>query len=586
MSQPGISEDILEAGNASEIRPEDLGASKNWLTKLKPGLLGTGLYFLNNLDVLHAWLTPPAGYAPLGVQRNADIAIYLTWMSGYDRSWLLPNYNAPWATPADFIGPGFMPVSLLQQLFSLNPVVALQIFSLLSYIFVAYALAFAYNTFCKTRRQAMWSLLIAAACVPLSALPLLSELLRGATPYGEHAGPVQFMILSDGFFRGLVTWPFITIGTGFQVLSMTLLARYVQTSERRWLQWLTITCLLSTLLHPFEIFETLATATIVLIRLSGLTTKNLKIVGTLGVVAAVGLSPYVFQSLSSPWVHEIAAANTSSSTPAVLIGILGAPAILVIVLLFFGFPKSQSSEMLLLKTWFISTLVLFYAPGIPFTLHLLDGLFVAIGLLLYEQIQDLKGVHPSFLAQPLVRFAAMALLVFSLIPHLVFRVQAWNDGVDPKNGPFAYDSCTTFHGKCLRPTALTPIAELATIRWLRQNASPNDLVLATEDASAWIATAPVHSFASHWLFSLLWLYPNHRGVRDAFFAGGLSTGQAHELLNILGARYVVVPDGSPAGQYLEGAPQKARFGTWTIYEVPGAQLKPYHDPGIIRLGGG
>lgn len=578
------SHESLARENAVQSKQKETARRGNPLALLLPGLLGTALYFLNNLDVLHAMIAAPAGYVPLGVQRNADIAVYLTWLNGYGKGWVLPNYSAPWSTPAEFVAPGLLPVALLERGLSLSPVLALQIFTLIGYVFVAYALAFCYKTFCQTRLQALMSLLIASACVPLAALPFLSHLFTTAAQSGDAVGRVQFMTLSDGFFRGLVTWPFLTFGTGFQVLSMSLLARYVKSSERRWLRWLVLSCLVSTLMHPFEIFVTTTTAAIVLIRFSGLGTRNLKSIGFICAAAGVGLFPYVFQTLRSAWVHEVALANKIVISPSALLGVIGLPAILIIVLLLFGWPQNQSPETAIVKTWFLLTLALFFVPGMPFALHLLDGLFIAIGLLLVVQIQDLLSRRP-LLVKPLLQFVAVPLLIWSLVPHAVIRVQTWKAGIDTQNEQFPYDLCTTFHGKCVRPSALAPLGEAATLQWLRGHASPNDLVLATEDAAPWIATAPVHSFASHWLFSLLWTYPDYRVVRDAFFTGRLTISQARELLDILGVRFVVVPDGSPAKQYLDKAVQRARFATWTIYELPGAQMKPYHDSNILALGG-
>jgi len=577
-------EDSVVTPNAAAVKQNGAAGWKRVLIVLIPGAFGTGLYTLNNLDVLHAMIAPPAGYVPLGIQRNSDIAIYLTWLYGFAKGWLLPNFNAPWTTPAEFTAPGLIPVALMQRALGVSPVVALQIFSWIGYLFVAYALAFLYKTFCQTRRQALWALLIAAACVPFDSLPLISQLLGNSAQYGAATGRVHLLTLSDGFFRGLVTWPFLTYGTGFQVLSMGLLGRYIKTAEQRWMSWLTLTCLISTLLHPFEIFVTVTTVSIVLLRHSGFTHKNLRSFGLICLAAGVGVSPYAIQTLHSSWIHEVAGANSINITPALLMGVVGAPAILVILLFLFGLPENRSDETVIVKTWFLSSVVLFFVPGMPFALHFLDGSFFAIGLLLVAQIQELLARRPQ-VVKPLLQFVAVPLLIWSLLPHAIVRAQAWESGIDTQNEQFAYDSCTTFHGTCLRPTALAPAAEVATVQWLREHASPNDLVLATEDASPWMAEAPVHSFASHWLFSLLWPYPNYRTVRTAFFSGGLSTNQGHELLEIIGARLVVVPDGSPARQYLDIAVQRARFGTWTIYEVPGAHMKPYHDARILALGG-
>jgi hypothetical protein len=579
--------------NASETSVADVSAPvvepkppfdlRTFLPRLMPAFLGTILYVLNNLDVLHGLIAPPPGYVPMGIQRNSDIAIYITWLYGYAKGWLLPNYNAPWITPSDFVNPGLVPVSLLQRALGVSPVAGLQIFSFFGYICVAYALAFAYKSLCKTRQQALWAVLIAIACVPFDSLPLISHLLGGSAQYGAATGRVHFLTLADGFFRGLVTWPFITYGTGFQILSMGLLARYVKTAEQRWMNWLILNCLLSTLLHPFEIFVTSSTAAIVLIRQSGFTRRNLTNLALIAAAAGVGIAPYAIQTLRSQWMHEVANANSITLAPALLLGIVGLPAILVVALTLFGLPQSTSDETLIVKIWFWASLVMFFVPGLPFALHFLDGSFIAIGLLLMMQMEELHARRPD-VVRPLVQFVGVPLLVWSLLPHGIYRVQAWDAGVDTMNEQFAFDTCTTFHGTCLRPTAIAPAAEADTIRWLRANANPNDLVLATEDASPWMAEAPVHSFASHWLFSLLWPYPNYRAVRNAFFAGTLSPEQAHELLAMIGARFVIVPDGSSAGRYLDIGTQRVRLGTWTIYEVPGAKMKSYHDPAILDLG--
>lgn len=105
------------------------------------------LFLLNNLGVIHGILAAPRGYAPLGVQRNMDVAQYLTWLGGLKFAWILPNYHAPWITPPGLIVPGLFPVALLERWFSLSAIIALQIFSLGGYVATANALAFAYRTF-------------------------------------------------------------------------------------------------------------------------------------------------------------------------------------------------------------------------------------------------------------------------------------------------------------------------------------------------------------------------------------------------------------------------------------------------------
>src|SRR5260370_17191898 len=85
---------------------------KSFLARILPGLLGSLLYLMNNLDVIHGLIAPPAGYVPLGVQRNPDIAQYLTWLQGLGMGWLLPNYPPASPTPPPLTSAALLPVSL------------------------------------------------------------------------------------------------------------------------------------------------------------------------------------------------------------------------------------------------------------------------------------------------------------------------------------------------------------------------------------------------------------------------------------------------------------------------------------------
>jgi len=566
-----VSEPVSTSTNDLGMPQEGPVARQHLVSRLLPGLLGVGLYIINNLDVIHGLIAPPNGYLPLGVQRNPDVALYVCWLQGLKHSWFIPNYHAPWITPRNFTVPAFFPAALLQRILPISAAFALQIFTLAAYVFLAYAAAFACRSFCKTRRQALWSLLVAACCVPVASLPGLSHVSGNPDQYGEAVWRGQFLLTSDGFFHGLVTWPFMTLGTAFQVLSMAFLVRYLNAPERRWFVWLTITCLISTLMHPFEIIVTLTAAGVVLLRQFGLNARTVARVGLLAGAAAIGMLPYVIQTLRIPWVHEIAQANMLQTMPAPLLLMLGVPTILVVVLLILGYPQGQSHETLVLKAWFLSTFLVFFIPGVPFAFHALDGLFFAIGFLLWLQIQELT-VGLAIVPSLFLRVASVVFLAWSLIPHATLRWQAWNARIAPQDR-YGY------------PPAIAPAAEFATIQWLRENSGPDDLVLATYDAAPWLATAPVHSFASHWLFSLGATHPRYSAVRNAFFDGSLTPEQAHDLLQLLGVRFVVVPDGSPATRYLENAVQRARFNTWTIFDLPGAHMKPYRDSGILALAG-
>jgi hypothetical protein len=325
-------------------------------------------------------------------------------------------------------------------------------------------------------------------------------------------------------------------------------------------------------MHPFEIVVIVFVATIVLLQEAEPIRRRLARIGLIITAAGAGLAPYVIQSLRVPWVHEVTEANRSGVyiTPAYLVASLGLPAIVVGVLLLLGLPRKQNRDAMILKTWFVSSFLLFYVPGLPFPQHFFDGVFFAIGMLLAMQIEGLEESRPMF-ARPAFRLLLATALIWMLVPHLTFRARSWKDGVALSNIRFA--------------SAIAPDDEIAAVQWLRRNASPDDLILANGEAASWLAAAPVHSFASHWLFSSAAARPRDAELKAAFFEGKMPPEQAHAFLETLGVRFVVVPDDSCARPYVVGtAIMRIHLNATAIYEIPGARMKPYGDSGIAQLG--
>jgi len=576
MNQSNIP-DIDETAAGHRRRPQATGSMPRGRNhrfpamSLLPSVFGAVVYLANNIGVLHAWLAPPAGYVPMGVQRGNDIALYLTWLAGMRESWILPNYNAAWTTSPGLIVPGFFPVSLLAGALSQNTVLALQLWSLVAYICTAYALLFCYRTFCRSAAQALWALLLAFACVPIASLPGMVHLLHGHGLFLETTDAQEFMNTSDGFFHGLGTWPMMTFGTGAQALSIALLARYCSTNNRKWLYWLTAVCLFSALDHPFEIFVTVTVTALVLLACAQSLRRKLTDLGMVLAASAIGLSPFVIQALRVPWLHEL---NTFHNhigpiQPAPLFAMLGVPAVLVVILLFFGLPTGTGPKTRVLKMWFTATILVFYVPRIPFAYHVLDGFFVVTGLMLTIQIGELLSKHLNLTTRP-VRFLAGLMLAWMLFPQFRFHAWAYRNGTNPAPDIFIF-------------SAVAPADEPAVVNWLRKNARPGDLVLATADSAPWLATAPVHSFASHWGYSQggglhPWVLLN------SFFKGSFSPAVAHSFMDTLGVKFIVVPDGSPAIAYLSDANLRFHVGGTSVYERPNARMKPYGDPALLALG--
>ena len=81
--RPGWGDRVAQAGFGRLLR----GAA--------PVAVGLAPYGVNNLSIWSGWLKPPEGHTPLLMNRASDIAQYMTWVAGFQREWLIPDYHAP-----------------------------------------------------------------------------------------------------------------------------------------------------------------------------------------------------------------------------------------------------------------------------------------------------------------------------------------------------------------------------------------------------------------------------------------------------------------------------------------------------------
>jgi hypothetical protein len=130
--------------------------------------------------------------------------------------------------------------------------------------------------------------------------------------------------------------------------------------------------------------------------------------------------------------------------------------------------------------------------------------------------------------------------------------------------------------------ALAPIDELRAIAWQRSHGTSEELILAPHENAPWMATVPMHSFGSHWIFSLT----NYQqdGQSTGFFHGDLSYEEANSPLSSYGVRYVLAPARSSALQYLRNAELRWTGERMVLYKFPGNCMRPF--PRLTKLSPG
>ena len=532
------------------------------IAALIPAILAIALYLVNNLRVLHALFAAPDRYLPMGIERSEDVAMYITWIRGLAHQWTIPNYHAAWRTEPGMALPAMTVLAKLCSWSGVSAVVALHAFQQSAYVLTAYAGAFALHVFCDNRREKFIAIIGAIACVPVKAVLQFPAMFLHR-PGWQVLGAGDFLEGTDGFFRGITDWPLLTFGAFTVVLALGFTARYLLTNNRKWLWFLAADCFLSAFMHPFEIFGIATAITILLLRFgSGRWHEAAFDLATIGAASAAGMSIYVVQTLRHPWIRELSARNHFTDPPTHLLPALGIPVLIAIFLLLLGFPRQDDIKATVLKVWFAVTLLVVYAPKVPFSLHVFDGFYFVVGLLVMYQVREVVQSW-RFLAHVNNRTVAVAVCIVGVMiaPHFTFRRMAWSDGIR-----------TTTSARSFFLSSIAPRDELLMIEWFQKNSVPDSLVLAPPDQAPWIATAPIHSFGAHWLSSLL--TPLEQTTWQAFYLGKLPDRDASAFLAKYGFSFVVIPDGNPAIEYIhDGAQLAARIGGFEIFKLPNGGMQ-------------
>jgi len=535
--------------------------------EIAPLLLGALLFVVNGAPVLSGYLAPPPGYTGSLLPQSMDHLQYLTWINGYrhTRGWLIPDYNAPWATEPALLNPLCWFIGRTSVLFGLDPLWIYYLVYLALSIAGGYALFFALRAFSGSRTQAGVALLVSFCCVPVASVLALSSYMFGTAAPGLGvilwASKVHGRYTSDGLADGISGSPLVLFGTVSTLLCMGLLAKYLTTNRSAYLRWAGLVAGFSAFVHPFEIFVMVGAGGLALVICKERPWRQAAgDAACLILPGLAGMAPYLYLALRHPWLKEAAVQNRwdawASFPPPMLVLLLGFPAVFCILSFILPLERRSVTDFLLLL-WVGVALVGVYVRWMPWSHHLLDGVHYAIGLLLARQAARSGFMRRLWTARPLlVRSLLGVFLILSLAARAVYLTDA-------------IAAATVAGGS---NSTVISTADRAVLAWLREHAGAGQLVLAPRSGSGWFATVPMHSFASHWLFSLTW--DEQMRLSEAFYRGTLDLGAAHSLLRDFGVGYAVVPEHSPAERYFSDQAPAVRIESAAIYRISNTGLRP------------
>ncbi|MDZ4799639.1 MAG: hypothetical protein SGI92_15870 [Bryobacteraceae bacterium] len=545
--------------------------------RLLPIPLALFLYLVNNLGIWNAWQNAPDGYIPQMMPRANGVAAQVVWFTGFRDQWFLPNYQGPWTSAAVFFNPLKFAVGRLAAFLNWEVESSYILFVILIYIFTTYCFAYSLHTFLDTPRQRIAGVLAAICAMPLAAVWVLPAVLRGRF---SRSGLGDFVWwTADGYFHGISGSLSSVFGTGITLLAMSLVARYADSGDRRYLRLAGVAAFFSGIVHPFEVFVITIGGSVALALRDGAAqaprqwrrafAETLLLAGP----GALAVSWYVVQALRSEWLRDQASVlKWDPGSPLRVLAMLGLPAILSIVLMALQ-PRFVNFRERLLGTWILTVSIGIYVPIFHWAQHFFDGIHYAAAMFAVLRAGAWAGAAGSPAWRAKAAWTALGCATVLFLPaHVAYRVQAMRDGNSPR--PAAVHS------------ALQPKAERDAILWLRSHARRSELVLAPRVHAGWLAAVPMHSFASHFHFSLT--YQQQAALSDAFFAGKLNETEAASLLETYGVSYLVIPADSPGLRYLGSRIPTEVLGPLRLYHFPERLMKPY--PGLaaarkIRLAG-
>jgi hypothetical protein len=508
--------------------------------------LGLLSWSANNLNILRAHIHTPAGTQPSWTPRETDVAQHLTWVNGMRNALVIPDYHMPAVT-----NPGiFCPLmALLGQVtkFGIDASAAYAAAELLVGIVGVYCILVSLRLFLMSHWQAVAALVLLFASAPFMSVLNVWRALRG-----EEFGPPIYFVGDGLFYTGPLS---IVFGTASVYASLILVTRHVLLGRRRYLYLTAVVAAVAGLCHPFEVFTIMAATTLTLLALRWPCIRD-ALTESLVVIVPCGLSvlPYLYLSLTVPWMRQVTVQNTYKLPDLLhLLGILGIPSAFVLVGLVIG-PRLRQTSDVVLQCWFASTLMVMHIPKLPWALHAADGFGFVTALLAVRQVSQVPYLRSWWVLRPrLAMIAAAAMAAPAVFVHVGARYTMFRDGLKLES-PFGM-------------SAVSSQAECDLIRWFHRNGSGRDLVIAPNKETSWmLATAPVHTIASHWLFSGTYEYQVK--LRDSFYRGDWTDETARDFLRKYGINYVVVPEGSPVHRVLSTYPKAALFPPLTLYHLP------------------
>ena len=483
---------------------------------------------LGGLPYVYGYLSAPPDRVFMGIALGTpDTSQYFAWVRAFTRAPLIPNtltpepneavfFNLLWWLAAQGVRLGLTHIAV----FHILRVLIGGAFLLITYLLCAF--------FLPDLRGRRTAFLLIAVGAGLGWVWVVGKYLTGRLPY-----PLDVYIVEPNSFLALMAFPHFSLAAGLMFAVWVLMVLGYE--RRRW-RYPLAAAALSFILgwsHAYDlmlIYAVVGVFTLIVWARDGWSPHLLLYPLALVLISCAPALYSVYLTSAFPLWREVLAqfvnADAWTPDPFRLLIVMGIPFWLAL-LTFDGLVplRDRSLRELFLKTWFLVNFFVAYLP-VSYQIHYLNGWQAPVAILatvgLYRRVIPWLEEHRGRLWRLSPRWArwAPALLLLAVIPTNVYLL-VWRF-VDL--------------GRHQHPYYLHR-DEVAALRWLEENTSPDDVVLSGLDVGQYIPSVSGNrAFLAHWAMTVNFYDKRERVA--AFFNPSTPDEGRRDTLCRFGVRYV------------------------------------------------
>lgn len=497
------------------------------------------ILFLTTLPYLYGYFSAPADKQFMGIMLDVpDHGQYFSWMRELAHAPLAANKLTPEPNRAIFFNLLWWGMGRLGRILGLGFAGVFQILRIVSAVLFLLLLYRVCAWFIKDIAMRKTAFLVAALG---SGLGWILVVLKYTLTKGELLFPLDLYVAEPNTFLGILAYPHF-IAAALYIFIFDLMLRGQAANKLSYSFWAGLVALFLGWQHAYDlvlVYGILGGYTLVVSlrdrQISPYLVKSLVIIGIISWWPA--LYSVILTRLDPLWEQVLAQfANAGVYTPNLfhLPILMGIGFILVIFNFLWEKPwrlKTSDNNSLFLWSWFIFNFFFIYIPT-DFQIHMLNGWQAPIAILATRAVyQHIAPKIEQWLHRDYRTFLGIT-LILAVLPTNLYLL-AWRF-VDLSRHNYPYYLYQQ---------------DIAAMKWLEANASPDSIVLSSETTGAYIpAMTGAYAFLAHWAQTLNY-YEKSRMVKN-FFSSEYDDASRREIISSFSVDYIYYgPAEQALGEY-------------------------------------